>query len=116
MPMASSVSPLIFRLPLAPIRRGADPPADIAAGGLWSAIAWHFASPTQPTFHNGIRSAASRLEFGAAAEAERLDLIVTLLRERERIVKAQRTERRIPDQANADRGADRTGVRPRRQG
>src|SRR6187455_565154 len=100
-----------FRLPLAPIQRGADPPADIAAGALWSAIARQFASPTQPPFHNGIRSAGARLKFRAAAEAERLDLIVTLLRERERIVKAQRTERRIPDQAHANRGADRTGVR-----
>jgi len=36
------------------MKRGADPPANIAAGGLWSAIARHFASPTQPTFYNGI--------------------------------------------------------------
>ena len=51
-----------------------------------------------------------RLEFRAAAEAELLDPIVALFHKRERIVEAQRTERRIPDQADADRGADRAIV------
>ena len=44
-----------------------------------------------------------------------LDSIVTLLHQRERIVEAQRTERRVPDQAEADRGADRAGIRGGRE-
>src|ERR1700712_2890077 len=56
---------------------------------------------------------AARLEFRAAAEAELLNSIVTLLHQRERVVEAQRTEWRVPDQTDADRGADRAGIRRR---
>src|SRR5580704_18487908 len=46
-----------------------------------------------------------RSELRAAAEGEELGAVVPLLEERISEVKAQRTERRIPDDAGADRGA-----------
>src|SRR4029077_4652139 len=42
-------------------------------------------------------------EFRAAAETELLDAVVRLLRERECIVEPQRSERRFPNEADADR-------------
>src|ERR1700686_5069285 len=47
------------------------------------------------------------LERCAAAELELLHAVELTLGERDGIVEAQRTERRGPDQADADRAADR---------
>ena len=70
------------------------------------------AQPDAAAARRGIRAALQRLEFRPAAKAELLNPIVTLLHERERIIEAQRTERRVPDQADADRGPDRGRVSP----
>src|SRR6187401_2090896 len=51
------------------------------------------------------------LESRAAAEAELLHAIVRILGERERVIDADRTERRVPDDARSDRGADQHVVR-----
>src|SRR6266849_703462 len=101
MPMASRVSPFMSHLPHGPAR-GHCP----AQSSAWLDTA----ADDSPTHSCGF---AARLEFRAAAEAELLDPIVTLLGKRERIVEAQRTERRVPDQADADRGADGAGIRRR---
>src|SRR5262249_7256882 len=53
---------------------------------------------------------ASDSEFRAAAEAELLNLVVRLLRERERVVEPQRPERRFPNHADADRAANMHAV------
>src|SRR5262252_4116889 len=47
-----------------------------------------------------------RSEFRAAAEAELLDPVVGLLRERECIIEAQRPERGFPNQTHTDRTAN----------
>src|SRR5215510_12343243 len=57
-----------------------------------------------------IRSSASDSEFRAATEAELLNLVVRLLRERERVVEPQRPERRFPNHADADRAANMHAV------
>src|SRR5690348_2748532 len=49
-------------------------------------------------------------ELGASAEAEPLRPVVALLGDRHREVEAQRAQGRIPDQADADRRADRGGI------
>ena len=46
----------------------------------------------------------------AAAKLELLDAVELALGERNRVVEAQRTERRGPDQADTDRGTDDIAV------
>ena len=53
--------------------------------------------------HATLAVAGADLEPGAAAEAQLLDAVVRVRGDRKRIVDADRTERRIPDDAGADR-------------
>src|SRR5262249_60127917 len=53
----------------------------------------------------------SALKFRAAAEAERLGAVVAFLGQREGVIDAKRTERRIPEQAHSDRRARLERVR-----
>src|SRR4051794_32969686 len=45
-------------------------------------------------------------EFGATTKPKLLNLVVRLLRQRERIIEPEWPERRIPDQTHSDRGAN----------
>src|SRR5262249_45704880 len=56
------------------------------------------------------RAPAIQLERGAAAEPELLRAVKLALGEGHRVVEAQRSERRGPDQANTDRRADGIAV------
>src|ERR1043166_2701906 len=59
-----------------------------------------------------VARAGAQLKLRPAAEPELLDDVVTLFGKRDRVVEPQRTERRVPDQAGADRGTEvpRAGI------
>src|ERR1700677_4046279 len=59
----------------------------------------------RPRSTDGVTGPARRLEAGAAAKLELLYDVVLTLGDRDRVVEAERAERRLPDQADTDRGA-----------
>src|SRR6185437_10737046 len=65
--------------------------------------------PAAP-FHPSRCGPWSNSERSSAAEPELLHDVVLALRDRDRIVEPQRSERRGPDQADTDRATDRVGV------
>src|SRR5260221_107000 len=70
----------------------------------------NFQTAAQPAEHVG-----QCLELGSAAKPELLNPVEILLQERDRIVEAQRSERRIPDQADADGRPWRSGIGGRKR-
>src|ERR1700733_13280141 len=58
----------------------------------------------RPRSTDGVTGPAQRLEAGAAAKLELLYDVVLTLGDRDRVVEAERTERRLPDQDHPDRG------------
>src|ERR1700689_3618867 len=60
----------------------------------------------RPRSIDAVTGPAQRLEAGAAAKLELLYDVVLTLGDRDRVVEAERTERRLPDQADTDRGAN----------
>src|ERR1700727_2260250 len=61
-------------------------------------------------FHPSRSGPRSDSELSPAAEHELLHDVILALRDRDRVIEAQRSERRGPDQADTGRGADDIGI------